>query len=301
MAWSEKRRGLFGSEYIQHYDDDGNETGYSEKVRGLFGTEYVQHYDSDGSKNGYSEDTTGLFGREYTQHYNEDGDDSGYSEDTTGIFGREYTQHYDDEGEEDGYSERETGLFGRKYTEHFRSSNSHFYVDEPHNSGNAADLEDTGYRAVSAADDVYDDDRSYAGISASSSGGGLGALGLILLLLIAFGIWRGESNLDSSSTSLERPNGQIGVGVPQSGISASTLGGVVGRVGGHDISWGLVFLNIDPRGALPVGSTAYLRRGAYAIPLKIRSNSPNGHEASATFEGQWQEVTNGEALYAASE
>ena len=110
---------LWGEEYIQYYDENGNKTGTSREKTDLFGNRYVQHYDKSGNKTGTSREKTDLFGNRYVQHYDEHDDKAGTSREKTDLWGEEYVQHYDEHDDKAGTSREKTDLFGDPYVQHY--------------------------------------------------------------------------------------------------------------------------------------------------------------------------------------
>ena len=115
MPRSEKKTDVFGKEYTQHYDDDGNKSGWSEDKADIFGDKYEQRYDNDGNKTGWSEDKTDFFGDKYEQHYDNESGKAGWSEGKTDFFGDEYEQHYDNDNDKTGWSEYRKDIWGKSY------------------------------------------------------------------------------------------------------------------------------------------------------------------------------------------
>jgi len=114
---SERKEKIFGGEYTQYYDENGNEVGTAEIKEKIFGGTFVQYYDKNGNEIGTSEMKEKIFGGDYAQHYDDDGNEIGTSEGKEKILGGKYTQHYDDEGNEKGTSEKKEKFFGGEYTE----------------------------------------------------------------------------------------------------------------------------------------------------------------------------------------
>jgi len=114
---SEKKTDWLGNEYIQHYDDDGNEVGTSKEATSWLGDKYTQHYDAQGEESGTSKEATSWLGDKYTQHHDRDGEESGTSKADRTWLGDDYTQHYDADGNESGTSRRETDWLGNPYVE----------------------------------------------------------------------------------------------------------------------------------------------------------------------------------------
>ncbi|KAB2879095.1 hypothetical protein F9K33_10380 [bacterium] len=116
---SEKKTSLFGNEYIQHYDKDGNKCGTSEEKTTLFGQTYTQHYSENGDKCGISEEKTSfLETKHYTQFYDKDGNKTGTSEPKESFLRGKYIQHFNEEHEKIGYSENKKSILGTKFRQH---------------------------------------------------------------------------------------------------------------------------------------------------------------------------------------
>ena len=84
---------LWGEEYIQYYDENGNKTGTSREKTDLFGNRYVQHYDKSGNKTGTSREKTDLFGDPYVQHYDAGQNKAGFSRDRVNLWGGQPGRH----------------------------------------------------------------------------------------------------------------------------------------------------------------------------------------------------------------
>jgi len=117
-GYSEKKERLFGGEYTQYYDANGNPVETAEVKERLFGGKYVQYYDQNGNEIGTSALKETLFGGQYEQHYNENGNEIGTSVEKERLFGGKYIQHSDEAGNQTGTSERKERLFGGVYTEY---------------------------------------------------------------------------------------------------------------------------------------------------------------------------------------
>jgi hypothetical protein len=120
-GWSEKRTDIFGDEYIQHFDEDGNKAGWSQKKEGFSGV-YFQHYDNEDNEVGWSEEAESLLGDAYTQHYDDDDEKAGWSEQREHLTGERYTQHFDNDNSKAGWSETKSGILTPRYTEHHKQS-----------------------------------------------------------------------------------------------------------------------------------------------------------------------------------
>ncbi len=118
MSKSEKKTDIWGDEYIQHYDDQGNQTGTSRVESDIWGDTYEQHRDRDGNKSSYSTHETDLWGDQYEQHRDQDGNKSGYSTDETDLWGDHYEQHRDEDGNRTGYTTNETDMWGDRFRRH---------------------------------------------------------------------------------------------------------------------------------------------------------------------------------------
>jgi len=117
-GYSEKKEHLFGGEYTQYYDANGNPVETAEVKERLFGGKYVQYYDQNGNEIGTSELKETLFGGQFEQHYDENGNEIGTSVEKERLFGGKYIQHSDEVGNQTGTSERKERLFGGVYSEH---------------------------------------------------------------------------------------------------------------------------------------------------------------------------------------
>jgi hypothetical protein len=115
---SQRRTGILGDEYTQHFDSSGRKAGYTQERKDIFGRPYQQHFTQDGKKVRYTEDRQDLFGDHYQQHFSQDGKKSGYSEDRKDLFGDEYIQHFNEQDRKSGRSEVREDIFGDKYIKH---------------------------------------------------------------------------------------------------------------------------------------------------------------------------------------
>lgn len=110
-AKSKVKKDFFGNEYIQYYDENGNETDRSKVKKGFFGGTYTEDYDENGNRTGTSKVKKGIFGGEKVEHYDGSGRKTGESRKKKGILSGEYTQNYDESGRETGRTEKKKGCF----------------------------------------------------------------------------------------------------------------------------------------------------------------------------------------------
>ena len=89
MSYSRPRKGFWGTEYLEHFDDSGNKTGESRKVAALLGGTKWVHHDAGGNKVGESRDMPSgiLGGGPRTVHYDTSGHKIGETHDVTGLLG----------------------------------------------------------------------------------------------------------------------------------------------------------------------------------------------------------------------
>jgi uncharacterized protein len=118
MSKSEKKTDIWGDEYIQHYDDQGNKAGTTRVETDMWGDRYEQHRDSDGNMTGHTTHETDMWGDRYEQHRDSDGNKTGYSTHETDMWGDRYEQHRDSDGNMTGHTTHETDMWGDRYKHH---------------------------------------------------------------------------------------------------------------------------------------------------------------------------------------
>ncbi len=124
MARSEKKTDIWGNEYVQHYDDDGNETGRSEAKKNIWGDSYTEHRDKDGDVVGESREKSTWLGDKYTEHRDKDDNVSGRSEQKSTWLGDRYSEHRDKDDNVVGESREKSTWLGDKYVEYTPSESS---------------------------------------------------------------------------------------------------------------------------------------------------------------------------------
>ena len=114
MSYSRPRKGFWGTEYIEHFDDSGNKTGESREVSTLFGGTKWVHHDAAGNKTGESRDMPSgiLGGGPRTVHYDRSGHKTGETHDVTGLLGGTRRVHHDAKGRYVGQSQDVPGFLG---------------------------------------------------------------------------------------------------------------------------------------------------------------------------------------------
>jgi hypothetical protein len=183
-GWSEKRTDFFGDEYVQHFDEDGNEAGWSQTKEGFSG-EYTQHHDNDGNEVGWSEEKDGVLVDQYTQHYDNDNNEVGWSEEKEGVLVDCYSQHYDSDNNETGWSEEKRGVLVDRYTQHHGRATGYA-------SSSTADRRSSSSEASSSdslANDWSSTDPSSRSVAASYSDGSGVGLGVLLLAAIGLAVF----------------------------------------------------------------------------------------------------------------
>ena len=122
--WSEKKTDIWGNEYTQKYNQDGDKAGWSETKTDIWGNPYTQDYDQDGTKASWSESKSDIFGNEYSQSYDQDNNKTSWSQGREDIWGNTYRQESDQENNRTGWSENKEDIFGEKYRQHYTSKES---------------------------------------------------------------------------------------------------------------------------------------------------------------------------------
>ncbi len=115
---SRKRKDMFGNDYVEHRDANGNVVGKSRDRKDMFGSDYVEHRDADGNVVGQSRDRKDMFGSDYVERRDADDDVVGKSRDRKDIFGSGYVEHRDADGNVVGKSRDRKDMFGSDYVEH---------------------------------------------------------------------------------------------------------------------------------------------------------------------------------------
>ena len=67
-SYSQKREGLLGDRFIEHFNKRGESVGTSREATGLLGEKYTEHRNSSGRVTGTTREETDLFGNEKHVH-----------------------------------------------------------------------------------------------------------------------------------------------------------------------------------------------------------------------------------------
>lgn len=117
MSRSDKKKNIWGDEYVETTDDQGRKISESRAQKDIWGDEYVETTDNQGQEVSESRTKKDIWGNEYIETTDPQGRIVSESRTKKDIWGDEYVETYDAEGRKISESRTKKDIWGSEYVE----------------------------------------------------------------------------------------------------------------------------------------------------------------------------------------